>query len=617
MVPTTSNAMASRVRARLRFRRTNRTGAETITGATARRVAAPGLLADAAALVAVAWRLRPRLVVSQLALLLATGTAGGTGLLLLLPVVRAVSAPAPGPDGPPLWLLLTGVVGLVAGQAWATRLAAVNAVRLQQAVVDRLRSEAFAAILAARWTFLLRHRPSDVVEIVTSGAARTGSALVQLLNAAVTATVFLATAAVSLVVSPELTTLVLLGVAGVGAVLLRSVRPAGSLGREFGRRNRELQSVMMDSLDSLRLARAHDAAGVWQEQLDEAFAGTRRVQLAHVRRTSAVSAVSSVGLVAAAAVLVVLATRMRIPPATTVLVLLLSSRLTRSMQSLVGNAQLAANLLPAVRDVLSLTAGARAEAETPATTTKNLPMAAPAPGVPMVRLRRVSFRYPGSENGVRELSCDLPTGQVTALTGPSGAGKSTVADLVLGLLQPDDGWVEVAGRRLTPESVRSWRARVAYVPQETVLVPGSLRANLVWSVPRRVDDAECWRCLDAAAADFAHRLPEGLDTLVGDRGMRLSGGERQRIAIARALLRRPALLVLDEATSALDDVTESAVLDLVTSLAPAVTVLVVAHRRSTLAAAHQVVRLRQGRLDGSSAVVVDAREVVPVRTPDG
>ena len=186
---------------------------------------------------------------------------------------------------------------------------------------------------------------------------------------------------------------------------------------------------------------------------------------------------------------------------------------------------------------------------------------------------------------------------MTALTGASGAGKSTTADIVLGLLEPDAGEVLIEGRPLTRAGLRAWRARVAYVPQETILIPGSLRRNLLWSVGEASDEA-CWAALDRAAAGFARSLPDGLDTLLGDRGIRLSGGERQRVAIARALLREPDLLVLDEATSSLDDATEAAVLELLASLGPAVTVLVIAHRRSTIEAAGHVVELAAGRAVG-------------------
>ena len=161
--------------------------------------------------------------------------------------------------------------------------------------------------------------------------------------------------------------------------------------------------------------------------------------------------------------------------------------------------------------------------------------------------------------------------------------------------------IDVAGEPLMPPDYTWWRTHVAYVPQETVLVPGTLRENLVWSTVADVNDDECWQALDRAAASFARHLPDGLDTLLGDRGVRLSGGERQRVAIARALLRTPALLVLDEATSSLDDATEAAVLDLMKSLVPTVTVLVIAHRRSTIEAADHVVEFDRGRVVQTSS----------------
>ena len=212
----------------------------------------------------------------------------------------------------------------------------------------------------------------------------------------------------------------------------------------------------------------------------------------------------------------------------------------------------------------------------------------------MLEFRNVSFRYPSSGGGVWGLNMVIPCGGITAIAGPSGAGKSTAADLALGLLAPDAGEVLVGGEVLQAADLSWWRQHVAYVPQETMLIAGTLRDNLVWSVHRAVSDEECLAALDRAAAAFVRDLPNGLDTLLGDRGVRLSGGERQRVAIARALLRSPALLVLDEATSSLDDDTEAAVLDTIAALVPAMTVLVIAHRRTTLDMAQHVVRISPG-----------------------
>jgi ATP-binding cassette subfamily C protein len=215
-----------------------------------------------------------------------------------------------------------------------------------------------------------------------------------------------------------------------------------------------------------------------------------------------------------------------------------------------------------------------------------------------IRLRNVQFRYDkdADQSVLDGLDFVIPAQRTTALVGPSGAGKSTLADLLMGLLEPDAGVVEVDGLPLTRASLRSWRGSVAYVPQETFLFHDTVRANLLWAQPGASDD-ELWRALDAAAAtEFVGALPQGLDTVIGERGTRVSGGERQRLALARALLRDPALLILDEATSALDSESERRVRGSIDALHGRLTMIVIAHRLSTIRAADQIVVLDGGRV---------------------
>lgn len=214
-----------------------------------------------------------------------------------------------------------------------------------------------------------------------------------------------------------------------------------------------------------------------------------------------------------------------------------------------------------------------------------------------LRFERVTFRYqPARDPALDRIDLVLPARQVTALCGRSGAGKSTLADLALGLLPPDSGRVLVDGAPLTGDSLPAWRASIGYVPQETFLFHDTVRANLLWANPAATA-ADLREALRAAAAeDFVNRLPQGLDTIVGDRGQRLSGGERQRLALARALLRRPTLLVLDEATSSLDPHNERLVQDAIERLHGETTILLIAHRLSTVRAADRVVVLDHGRI---------------------
>jgi len=177
-----------------------------------------------------------------------------------------------------------------------------------------------------------------------------------------------------------------------------------------------------------------------------------------------------------------------------------------------------------------------------------------------------------------------------------GAGKSTITDLVLGLQIPEGGSVLIDGVPLGEWKQNSFRERVGYVPQDPQLFHMSIRDNLLWSDEQAAESA-LWEALRAANAEaFVRELPEGIDTVVGDRGVRLSGGQRQRIALARAVLRMPELLILDEATSALDTESERLIQQSIEQLAHKTTILVIAHRLSTVAKADMVYVMKQGRV---------------------
>jgi ATP-binding cassette subfamily C protein len=183
---------------------------------------------------------------------------------------------------------------------------------------------------------------------------------------------------------------------------------------------------------------------------------------------------------------------------------------------------------------------------------------------------------------------------IIEIVGPSGAGKSTLADVVLLLLTPQRGSLRVDGATLGDDDRDAWRASIGYVPQETHLFHDSVRENVRWIAPEASDDEVLHALTQAGAAELLARLPEGLDTVIGDRGTLLSGGERQRLALARALLVRPRLLVLDEATSALDPESERAIRQTNAALTPAVTVLTITHRLTSARQADQVIVLEDG-----------------------
>jgi len=213
-----------------------------------------------------------------------------------------------------------------------------------------------------------------------------------------------------------------------------------------------------------------------------------------------------------------------------------------------------------------------------------------------IEFKDVDFTYPDRSQTLTKLNMSIRKGQMTALVGESGSGKSTVTDLVLGLQVPGQGQVLIDGVPLSDWKQNSFRERVGYVPQDPLLFHASIRDNLLWSF-EEANESDLWEALRLANAEnFVKELPHGIDTVVGDRGVRLSGGQRQRIALARALLRKPELLILDEATSALDSESERLIQQSIEQVAHDTTILVVAHRLSTIAKADQVYVMRQGRL---------------------
>ena len=210
----------------------------------------------------------------------------------------------------------------------------------------------------------------------------------------------------------------------------------------------------------------------------------------------------------------------------------------------------------------------------------------------------VSFAYPGAPAAALQgISLEIPHGRTVGFIGGSGAGKSTLVDVLLGLLPPDSGRVEVDGVDIAA-APRAWQKNVGYVPQSIFLTDDSLRRNIAFGIPaENIDDAAVQRAVHSAQLDsFIAGLPQGLETMVGERGVRLSGGQLQRIGIARALYHDPPVLVLDEATSALDAATEQGVMRSVRELHGFKTIIVIAHRLGTLAGCDWIYRLESGRL---------------------
>ena len=210
--------------------------------------------------------------------------------------------------------------------------------------------------------------------------------------------------------------------------------------------------------------------------------------------------------------------------------------------------------------------------------------------------KEVSFAYPGLQSVLTDVNLSIPKGKMVAFVGKSGAGKSTLIDLIMGFHVPTRGSIFIDSLPLQDYAIGSYRKKIGYVPQDSVLFNASILDNLLWANARASMEEVQKACRSAYADEFIEQLAAGYDTIVGDRGVRLSGGQVQRIALARALLRKPDLLILDEATSSLDSHSERSIQQAIDNVSSGTTVIVVAHRLSTIKSADCIYVLSGGRI---------------------
>jgi ABC-type multidrug transport system fused ATPase/permease subunit len=588
------------------------------------------------------WRSARRLLtygmhVDSAGLCIAIGTAfaasiaEGTGILLLLPLLQIAgmnmgSASTAGRLGAfvqmllqrggvphSLWLpVALGFFLLVAGlRSVLRRTQSMMTYATTMKVELALSQSVYESVIRAQWGYLVRQRSGRMTHLLTAELHRVGEAMSHTLSMINLGCLTLLYLVIAFKLSAQMTLLVL----AIGGVLIvlqrRSLDRVRSSAGDLHESIAEVYAATEEHLLNMKSVKTYNAEARDVQLFAALCNDVARHGVTSAKHHAASAFRFEMGsLLALGGVIFLALSVLHVQAAAMLLLLAVFTRLMPQLASMQNEMHQLASTLPAFDHVLAIESECLHHAEAPAPdhSIEQRPLGLRSE----LRLEDVWFTYraedrvsdTGSEFVLRGIDLEIRAGMLTALVGPSGAGKSTIADLANGLLQPTSGRLILDGNEIGPGEMRRWRSQVGYVGQDTVLFHQSVRENLLWAKPD-ANPEEMREALLLASAEFVYELPGGLDSVVGDRGILLSSGQRQRISIARALLRRPALLILDEATNALDVENESRVLGALLEAIRAskqsdsatLTVLMIAHRASAICRADRVVELDGGRIE--------------------
>lgn len=467
----------------------------------------------------------------------------------------------------------------------------------QNAYLERyemgMRKDVYQAIGSASWETLSERSGAELIQLISLQCRQARFCLQWTIGLIASAFSALLQLVIALWMSLPVTIMALV----VGASFLFLFRPFLKKSKEYGQKavevNRELHRETQNQLSSIKEIRAYGA----EDHHRKLFAQISQKYYDISLRTAQLRVIPQLCYSVAAAVLIGIAfvfSVLILDTGTAQLMVLvyIFSRLWPVFSSWQGQLQNIQAYVPAYETVqasiCNLTKGQREPQSRDGSVNFTQ----------QITFDKVGFTYKsGSEEVLKDLCFTLPRGSVTALVGPSGAGKSTTADLLLGLLQPTEGRILVDDVALDSQNLGAWRKRIGYIPQEPLILNATIRENLLRFHPEAGEEEMIGALKRSLAWPFIEKLPNGLDTVLGDNGVRLSGGERQRIVLARVLMGDPSLIILDEATSALDYESENFIRQTIRSLREDTTVLIIAHRMATIRGADRAIVLLNGRIE--------------------
>lgn len=469
-----------------------------------------------------------------------------------------------------------------------------------------LREQLYRTVAGAQWEQLAASNQAETINLFTAQCSQVSygaSELIHLISSVFSAAVSLG---IALWLSVPMTLFVLLCGSAFAFVFRKLMKASKAYGDEMIRIHRNLYQELFNQLRGVKEVRTY---GVQKEHA-ELFGGISRSlhdsQLKYVQKRAVPSmlySITAAGMIGIIFLVSVLGFHM--DTARLIVLVYVFMRLWPVFSGFFNRLNSIMTAIPAHEKLTDAFNTLRSE-------TVECDNDARLPFDNSVEFRHVSFSYQGSDEIVlKDVSFSLPKGSITALVGRSGAGKTTIADLLLGFLTPTDGEILIDGVPLTKENLPAWRHSLGYIPQEPLILNASVRENLTRFHPNVTEDEMSEALKKAQALSIIEHLPEGLETKLGDEGVRLSGGERQRIVLARVLLGQPRLIVMDEATSAMDYESEIAVRKAFSSMDGQITILMIAHRLATVRTAKFALVLDEGR------ITENGKLAELIQTPDG
>jgi ABC-type multidrug transport system fused ATPase/permease subunit len=498
-----------------------------------------------------------------------------------------------------LSLLVVLFAALMIARAVIITVRDVTMEQLEVGFIQQIRSRITRRLAAARWDTVARLRHSRIIHLMGAGIQQLDRATSILLQDTVAIIMLASQIVLAFLLAPLLTALAL-GVGLLGtAMLLPMVRRARGWGSFVTNANLSLIDDMTQFLGALKLAISQNLQESFTREFEATLDELKAQQIYYVRQQTItrLTVATLSGVVGAIFILLGIMV-FDISASVLIILLLILSRMSAPAMQLQLDIEQIAPALSVhenIRELESDLATAESAAAYPSDSTIVLPDG-PIVFNKVLFLHDPEVAESGSAGGVRDLDLMIEPGSIVGITGPSGAGKTTFADLLVGLYPPQFGEIRVGGIALRGPAVTAWRNCVSYVAQDPFLFHDTIRRNLLWANPH-ADEAALWGVLRTAGAeDIVRNAAQGLDTVVGERGALLSGGERQRLCLARAMLRRPRLLVLDEAASAIDIEGEHELLERLLRTTPRLTIVMIAHRLESLRHCQRVIVFERGRI---------------------